>query len=110
MKSHFVYTLVESSFGNTMSKLSDYSKFDHLDDSDEEEGQSSQAAQKDGVVVAPVVATTRKDPTTGRFVFEFGGNTIYEWEQSLEGKVKKQQSLFLPTMTLMLLTYSCSLL
>jgi hypothetical protein len=67
-----------------MSKLSDYSKFDHLDDSDDEEGPLSPGVQPDGV--APAVPTTRKDPTTGRYIFEFGGNTIYEWEQSLEGR------------------------
>jgi hypothetical protein len=73
-----------------MSKLSDYSKFDHLDDSDGEEGPPSQAAgdasQQLEDVIAPAVATTRKDPRTGRYVFVFGGNTIYEWEQSLEGR------------------------
>jgi hypothetical protein len=76
-----------------MSKLSDYSKFDHLDDSDEEEDGPSPAAdntktsdkQQENVIAPPAVATTRKDQTPGRYVFEYDGTTIYEWEQSLEG-------------------------
>ena len=31
------------------------------------------------------VPTTRFDESTGRYVFEYGGTTIYEWEQNLEG-------------------------
>lgn len=31
------------------------------------------------------VPSTRFDETTGRYVFEYGGKTIYEWEQNLEG-------------------------
>jgi hypothetical protein len=67
-----------------MSKLSDYFEFDHLDDSDGEEGPPSQAAddasQQQEDVIATAVATIQKDPRTGRYVFVFGGNTIYEWE------------------------------
>ena len=81
-----------------MSKLSDYSKFDHLDedDSDEEPTQQQQQpvaasdspslapASTDPLPSAPVGATTRKDETTGRYVFEYNGNTVYEWEQTLD--------------------------
>jgi hypothetical protein len=67
----------------------DYSRFDHIDtDSDEEgaglssaapSGASSAAAQGLG---APAKMT--KKGKDGRLKFEFGGRTIYEWEQSLE--------------------------
>jgi hypothetical protein len=85
-----------------MSKLSDYSKFDHLDDSSEEENEGAPATLDESEAISPAIheqqqqqqqqqqeeepiATTRKDPKTGRYVFEYGGTTIYEWEQSLEG-------------------------
>ena len=82
-----------------MSRLSDYSKFDHLEDSDEEEGPSlpQQAAVPLGGDATTAgeadvaLATSRKDPTTGRYVFEYGGNKVYEWEQSLEGKVNTDE-------------------
>lgn len=77
-----------------MSKLSDYSKFDHLDDNDDD----SDSSKEQNVSSAPAVihqsqqvqesaATTRKDPDTGRYVFEYAGTKIYEWEQTLEGAI-----------------------
>lgn len=94
---HFITTLYFP-----MSKLSDYSKFDHLedDDSDDDEKQGTPPPQQQEDQQAARVpasheqqqqqeeqpeATTRKDPKTGRYVFEYGGTPIYEWEQSLEG-------------------------
>jgi hypothetical protein len=77
-----------------MSKLSDYSKFDHLDDSSDEEEeilpkQEAPAIQEQTAVSAiheqAPDAATRKDPDTGRYVFEYRGTKVYEWEQSLEG-------------------------
>ena len=73
-----------------MSKLSDYSKFDHLDDSSEDEQDSHPNEQPASPAVArdiheQDVATTRRDPHSGRYIFEYGGTKIYEWEQSLEG-------------------------
>ncbi len=87
-----------------MSKLSDYSKFDHLDESSEEENEGAptttpaiheqqQQQQQQQQEVEPI-ATTRKDPKTGRYVFEYGGTTIYEWEQSLEGAFLVHYGLF----------------
>jgi hypothetical protein len=79
-----------------MSKLSDYSKFDHLDEDDLDEEPTQQQpvvasaspslapASTDPAPAAPAGATTRKDETTGRYVFEYNGNPIYEWEQTLD--------------------------
>uniref|UniRef100_A0A7S1UPZ0 CS domain-containing protein n=1 Tax=Grammatophora oceanica TaxID=210454 RepID=A0A7S1UPZ0_9STRA len=91
-----------------MSKLSDYSKFDHLVDSDDEEeerttttktapdatGHEPQSTQTSPP--APGVpadrSVTRKDPKTGRYIFEHNGHTVYEWEQSLE-----DVTMYIPT-------------
>jgi hypothetical protein len=75
-----------------MSKLSDYSKFDHLDEdeSDEEPTQQQPVVPCASPSLAPAStdpapsATTRKDETTGRFVFEYNGHPVYEWEQTLD--------------------------
>lgn len=93
-----------------MSKLSDYSKFDNIDDGDSssEEGASApperrppQPQQQLAPPAAPApfpqhqgqqlppaaapakIGTTRKTDE-GRYVFEVDGRKIYEWEQSLE--------------------------
>jgi hypothetical protein len=102
-----------------MSKLTDYSKFDHLgddsDDEDEQQAEQQQAhlprplpAQTIASAASPLAAsqhtttrpptstttttttdastnaTQRKDERTGRYVFEYNGNPVYEWEQKLE--------------------------
>jgi hypothetical protein len=125
-----------------MSKLSDYSKFDHLNDNDsdaeEEEdrqhvsmlsqqhqqlqqahrptaspqsssptsqtttGKSQSQSTNPSTVSSPPSATTtssnatitavptvggpslRKDESTGRFVFEYNGQPIYSWEQTID--------------------------
>jgi hypothetical protein len=98
----------------TMSKLSDYSKFDHLQDSDDDtDVLVAQQNQPPAAVVAknrtapttgganvvvpsqsPVITTPpppspaaavhrRRSPTSNRFVFEYAGTAVYEWEQSL---------------------------
>ena len=74
-----------------MSKLSDYSKFDHLNVSDDETDEATTAA---AVMAAPTESesafssprgTTRKHPTEqNRYIFEYSGQKVYEWEQSLE--------------------------
>ena len=84
-----------------MSKLTDYSKFDHLleEDSDDE---NDEKYDKKAVAAAPAPpnsstsnsntnsggnssgTTIRRDTTTGRYRFEYNGNTIYEFEQSLD--------------------------
>jgi len=84
-----------------MSKLSDYSKFDHLESSDDDEedvpsrlSQHQQATST--ATTAPVQrpgaagessssgATIRRHPNNPkRFIFEHDGNPIYEFEQSL---------------------------
>ncbi|KAL3801063.1 hypothetical protein HJC23_002356 [Cyclotella cryptica] len=79
-----------------MSKLSDYSKFDHIDSDDESEADQKPTAASDSTssaqstaATAPVPAiasgTTKKHPTIpDRYVFSYSGQKIYEWEQSLE--------------------------
>ena len=80
-----------------MSKLSDYSKFDHLDSSDDEIDEASSAAASTAVPIMaatpssstatppPTRGTTKKHPTEpNRYIFEFSGRKVYEWEQSLE--------------------------
>ena len=78
-----------------MSKLSDYSKFDKLSEDDDEDEHG-----KDISVNAPQtihdqnqpqqpqqqekLATTTKDSTTGRYLFSYDNQTIYEWEQTLD--------------------------
>ena len=96
-----------------MSKLSDYSKFDHLDDSDEEDlitkpqaaallsspadvehvvhtsssaaVPSSSSSSSTDVAVAGTAAAQhqRHSVISNRFNFEYDGASIYEWEQSL---------------------------
>jgi hypothetical protein len=81
----------------TMSKLTDYSKFDQLDSSDEEEEvihqeqqpeQPRAQAHPNGPLSASKTPSTtgimRKNEDNGRYAFEFNGQTIYEWEQTLE--------------------------
>jgi CS domain len=84
-----------------MSKLSDYSKFDHLVDSDDDDADGavppnpSQSAHHDtnnpSVVphqpqqqTSPVTSYHQKDPATGRYVFYHGSQKVYEWEQTLD--------------------------
>lgn len=82
-----------------MSKLSDYSKFDHLDEEEEEASSSPVEAipTKNAETAAGNVSAStprhnkdeaasamRKNPETGRYIFEHGGQTIYEWEQTLD--------------------------
>ena len=95
-----------------MSKLSEYSKFDHLlldggDDDDvsgggggnriERAGADEHAAPSVGSAVGaapspgsdatsdPIRTKMTKKNDDGRYVFECDGRKIYEWEQSLEG-------------------------
>lgn len=115
-----------------MSRLSDYSKFDHMIDSDDDEdhGNAVESLDNDGgtdatIRASPIVeqgtrtggsdmnssitissnptessvvdggvgtgsmgrmmAMTKKDNESGRYIFEFNGQKIYEWEQGLEG-------------------------
>jgi CS domain len=75
-----------------MSKLSDYSKFDHLD---EDSGDEEHHEEGRGRVPAPsapeslkagsnaVALHQRLDSQSNRFVFSYHGTPIYEWEQSL---------------------------
>lgn len=73
-----------------MSKLSDYSKFDHLDDAASEEGEQETTQSNQPNINVPLSTTKnqagvmRKNEQNGRYVFEYNGNPIYEWEQSLE--------------------------
>ena len=98
-----------------MSKLSEYSKFDHLllDDGDDDDASGGgggnrieravadkHAAAPSAVGAAPPPGAdatsdptctsirtkmTKKNDDDGRYVFECDGRKIYEWEQSLEG-------------------------
>jgi len=81
-----------------MSKLSDYSKFDHLDSSDDETDEASAAAStavpnmaatssssSTNTTPSSTRGTTKKHPAEpNRYIFEFSGQKVYEWEQSLE--------------------------
>ena len=70
----------------------DYSRFDHIGDSDEEGDEAPVAAPVS--VAPPAAAGARPAPPgparmtskgkDGRLKFEYQGRTIYEWEQSLE--------------------------
>ena len=76
-----------------MSAGFDYSRFDHIGDSDEEDespatlstSSSTDAFAPTATIPSdrPPQAMTRKG-AEGRFKFEYQGRTIYEWEQSLE--------------------------
>lgn len=92
----------------TMSALSDYSKFDNLDSDDSDDGnrcgdvnsspassenRTRSAAATAAPVAVPAAAAapavgrgvTKKSSTAdGRYVFEYAGQKVYEWEQSLE--------------------------
>ena len=85
-----------------MSKLSDYSKFDHIDDvssSDDDETDKviPVAAATSSAQPSPINNSnnnnnnnnnngrTKKHPTEpNRYIFEYSGQKVYEWEQSLE--------------------------
>jgi len=85
-----------------MSKLTDYSKFDHLsedsDDNNEENSTKIAAPTSASDSEGPTVAKTRpcassddvsasgirRDKISGRYHFEYNGNTIYEFEQGLD--------------------------
>jgi CS domain len=70
-----------------MSKLCDYSKFDHLEDSDEEHEPTesrSQSTQTIGTTSQSPRGYNEKDPKTGRYVYYYDSRKIYQWEQSLD--------------------------
>uniref|UniRef100_A0A7S2YNX7 CS domain-containing protein n=1 Tax=Entomoneis paludosa TaxID=265537 RepID=A0A7S2YNX7_9STRA len=89
-----------------MSKLSDYSKFDHLDDSDSDGEQGATApvtAPRALPTSLPSSAVPPSSPSTGggfvrhpqheaRFILQHEGRFIYEWEQSLN-----EVTLYIPT-------------
>lgn len=76
-----------------MSKLSDYSKFDHLDSGSDDES-DTHTDQKNDLISAPQtkvdaaepptpLAFQRLNPETSRISFLYNGTPIYEWEQHL---------------------------
>ena len=94
-----------------MSRLSDYSKFDHID-SDSDESQNGKEDSKTTFSggtgmkkgsMAPVdsdiqktllaqsstnseISVTKQGSEIDRYVYEYEGRKIYEWDQNLEGK------------------------
>lgn len=64
-----------------MSKLSDYSKFDHIDTDSEDETDDKQGTQDSEPT--PVNEFYRRDPRTKRFVLFHSNKRVYEWEQTL---------------------------
>ena len=82
-----------------MSRLTDYSKFDHLtEDSDDEHDHvthdtatttktaslASAPKQQQRDTTTAVGGIIRRDESSGRYRFEYNGNTVYEFEQSLD--------------------------
>ena len=82
-----------------MSKLSDYSKFDHIDDvssSDDDDEKTDKVIPMAAAPAPPAPSSqsspinnntgrTKKHPTEpNRYIFEYSGQKVYEWEQSLE--------------------------
>lgn len=76
-----------------MSKLSDYSKFDHIDDvssSDDDETDkvipvAAAAPSQSAQPINNNIGRTKKHPTEpNRYIFEYSGQKVYEWEQSLD--------------------------
>ena len=85
-----------------MSKLSEYSKFDRLEEEEEDEDDSkkdpptnfSSSSSSTSVIATPspadkvvpsnAAAIMRRNESNGRFVFEYKGRAIYEWEQKLD--------------------------
>ena len=75
-----------------MSKLSDYSKFENLKDSDDEKDSSETNREhqhnENSLPVPPPTESSlfaiTKNETNGRWVFSYKGNKVYEWEQTLD--------------------------
>lgn len=81
-----------------MSKPIDYSKFDHIDadsDSGDDEEKTTVVsastktpvqvvAQQSKALTANTSISMIKDESTGRFVFQYNGREVYQWEQTLE--------------------------
>jgi len=78
-----------------MSRLSDYSKFDHLEDGDSITSDSkdiknlSKNQFKQESINSKPVGVTKKGSIPGRYIFEYNGRKIYDWEQTLDGKEQK---------------------
>ena len=92
-----------------MSKLSEYSKFDHIDsDSDdskdeirttESSTESAKSTLKEGTALPVPVDGGTYDSNIGnqqmtkqgseidRYVYEYDGRKVYEWDQNLEGRL-----------------------
>ena len=100
-----------------MSKLSDYSKFDHIDtDSDDSqhekeitkksfkrsEGGAGIEGSMSPVQVDPDIqnmltqstqhSITKQGSEIDRYVYEYEGRKIYEWDQNLEGEKRTSRS------------------
>lgn len=83
-----------------MSKLSDYSKFDHLESDSDDETEEHKSDKKS----VPTATIADPEPKSGptlfrrhpnsktRFILEHCGRYIYEWEQSLQ-----EVTLYIPT-------------
>jgi hypothetical protein len=83
-----------------MSRLKDYSKFDKLLDSDDENEcraitQDKATTSRPGSNQSPhlhsqqglePVSLTKAGSEKGRYMFEYQGRKIYEWDQTLDGK------------------------
>lgn len=84
-----------------MSRLSNYSKFDHLDSDEEEQKDSRQKAEEisppsipSSASASPAVPRFCRStvPNSNRFILKYQGQEIYEWEQSLS-----DVTLYIPT-------------
>ena len=73
-----------------MSKLTDYSKFDKIgisSDDDDDDDENDEVRVANNVPSSTVInkGITKKHPSEqNRYIFEYSGQKVYEWEQSLE--------------------------
>jgi hypothetical protein len=69
-----------------MSRLSEYNKFDKLNDEDNDQPEAQGKSLVDAVTTPFFVQSiTKKGSEDGRYIYECNGQIVYEWDQSLEG-------------------------
>jgi len=77
-----------------MTSLNNYSKFDHMDEDDSTSSDEQLQAEEPQPISQPqaqlqpqpLMTQTKKGSEEGRYVFEYQGRKIYEWDQNLDGE------------------------